>query len=191
VSRKIVCLCAKLIGYRAKLSRDLRGGLGKLSHLRFGHAKEHHRVSHPLGQIGHRLPFSGRYLPLMAHGLTAWCIDVDHRRRESLAYPTAASTTRCGLRPLGAGAPLLDFPSRLFGSAYPALIGGTFKMVQSLSASAMSSLSTAVVLPTWHSASPTAFAGESTATKRPLVQCSSWGAIPSLEPLYQTGIKPP
>ena len=81
----------------------------------------------------------------MAHGLTAWCIDVDHRRRESLAYPTAASTTRCGLRPLGAGAPLLDFPNRLFGSAYPALIGGTFKMVQSLSASAMSSFSTAVV----------------------------------------------
>src|ERR1051326_6551697 len=30
------------------------------------------------------------------------------------------------------GATLLDFPNRLFGSAYPALIGGTFKMVQSL-----------------------------------------------------------
>src|ERR1051325_8544866 len=30
------------------------------------------------------------------------------------------------------GTTLLDFPNRLFGSAYPALIGGTFKMVQSL-----------------------------------------------------------
>jgi hypothetical protein len=53
VSRNIVCLSVKLIGYCAKLSRDLRGGLRKLSHLRFGHAKEHHGVTDPFWQIDH------------------------------------------------------------------------------------------------------------------------------------------
>jgi hypothetical protein len=53
VTRKGLCLSVKLIGYRAKLSRDLRGGLGKLSHLRFGHVKEHHGVTHPSWQINH------------------------------------------------------------------------------------------------------------------------------------------